>query len=103
MQYIHTCNTYMKYIHTIHTCNTCMKYIHEIQSKNGGISVTGTPTIALENIWRVLTYVVSHTEFAFSIKLGGYGARMSVFKVLLRVFVIFQKMSKIDFETCYPM
>ena len=52
-----------------------MKYIHEIQSKNGGISVTGTPKIALKNIWRVLTYVVFHTEFEFKIKLGGYWAK----------------------------
>ena len=75
MQYIHaihTCNAYMQYIHAIHTCNTYMKYAHEIQPKNGGISVTGTPTITLKDIWRVLTYVVFHTEFELSIKLGGY-------------------------------
>ena len=74
MQYIHaihTCNTYMQYIHAIHTCNTYMEYIHAIQPQNGGISVTGTPTIALTNIWRVLTYTVFHIEFEFSIKLGG--------------------------------
>ena len=71
---IHTCNTYMQYMHEIHTgnaCNTYMQYTHAVQPQNGGISVTGTPRIALKNIWRVLTYVVSHTEFDFSIRLGG--------------------------------
>ena len=66
----------MECIHGIHTRTTYMKYAHEIQPKNGGISVTGTPKITLKNIWRVLTYVVFHTEFEFSIKLGGYWAKM---------------------------
>ena len=63
-------------MHTMHTGNTYMQYIHEIQPKNGGISVMGTPKIALKNVWRVITYVVFHTEFEFSIKLGGHWARM---------------------------
>ena len=66
----------MQYIHEIHACNAYMKYAHETQPKNGGISVTGTPTIALTNIWRVLTYAVFHTEFECSIKLGGHWAKM---------------------------
>ena len=84
-----------------------MQYMHEIhnaaQPQNGGRSVTGTPKIAFKIIWRVLTYVVSHTEFEFSIKLGGYWARMSGFKVLLRKITFFEKKSEIDFETCYPV
>ena len=79
MQYIHairTCNTDMQYRHAIQTWSAYMKHTHAIQPKNGGISVTGTPKIALKNIWRVLTYAVFHTEFEFSIKLGGYWARM---------------------------
>ena len=85
----------MQYMHEIQ---------HEIQSENGGISVTGTPTIALKDIWKVLTYAVFHTEFEFSIKLGGYWARILVFKGLLLFFrIFFKQMSKTDFETCYPM
>ena len=49
-----------------------MNYISDAtQPKNGGISVTGTPIIALKNIWRVLTYAVVHTEFELSIKFCG--------------------------------
>ena len=76
MPYIHailTCHTYMPYIHAIHTHHTYMQYI---QPQNGGISVTGTPKIALKNIWRVLIYAVFHNEFELSIKLGGYRAKM---------------------------
>ena len=53
-----------------------MQYTHETQPKNEGLSVMGTPKIALKSIWRVLIYTVFHTEFEFSIKLGGYWARM---------------------------
>ena len=58
-------NTYMKYIFEIHTCITYMKYAHVMQPQDGGMSVTGTPQIAFENIWRVLTYAVFHAVFEF--------------------------------------
>ena len=83
MQYvhaIHTHHTYMQSIHAIHTCNIYiyiyMQYTHETQPKNEGLSVMGTPKIALKSIWRVLIYTVFHTEFEFPINFGGYLGQM---------------------------
>ena len=117
--YMHTCNTYMKYIHEIHTCNTDMQYRHAVQTCNTDMKCIhethtcnttqkwryvahGNPTNCIKKYWRALTYAVFTQNSDFQSDWVGIGLE---YKSLTFHFKksAFEKKSKINFETCYPM